>query len=79
MPIFFLLVYTNHRTHRMNTASDREEKFMEIVVPGDERRTCRLAAQHFDPAAYTGARGLNPGIPTSRLRASNVSESGGCW
>jgi len=52
---------------------------MEIVVPGDERRTCRLAAQHFDPAAYTGARGLNPGIPTSRLRASNVSESGGCW
>jgi hypothetical protein len=42
MPIFFLLVYTNHRTDCMNTASDHEEKFMQIVVPGDARRTCRL-------------------------------------
>jgi hypothetical protein len=79
MPIFFLLVYTNHRTDCMNTASDHEEKFMQIVVPGDARRTCRLVVQHLDPAVCTGVRGLNPGVPTSRLRTSNVSESGGCW
>jgi hypothetical protein len=54
-----------------------EEKFVDIVIPDDERPTGRLVSSCSGPAGHRGSRAYNPGFPTVQTRTSGVIESGG--